>query len=141
MDPFQKPDPNQIMMQLACSLEKQLGIINFPLTVQYEESDRYYDTAVNIPEVSVQAFAVSDGTIAVGTESVTYGCHTMPNGDPGDPDDYEFNEEGSVPLYNYAKAVDMMLQLAVVGASRIVGDAAADQAMYEEWKKEKEEAV
>ncbi len=141
VNPFQKLDANKIMMKLAASLEKQIGIINFPLTVRFEESDGYQNTAVVIPEVDVQAFVVSDGTIAVGTESFTPGCRTMGNGDPGYPDEYDFNEEGSVPLHQYQKAVDMMLQLAVIGAASIIRDHIIDQKLHDEWIKETSEEI
>lgn len=133
MNVSQQLDPKIVMMKLATSLEKQIGIINFPLTVRYEEGDKYQDTAVVIPEVDVQAFHVSDGSIAVGTESFTPGCHTIPN---GDPDEHEFNEEGSVPLYDYQKAVNMMLQLAVVVAAEIVANTIVDQKLHDEWIEE-----
>ena len=141
MTPFQKPDPKQILMKLAVSLEKQIGIINFPLTVRYEDADEHQTIAVIIPELGVQAFLFSYGSIVVGTEELIHGCHSMLNGDPGYPDEYDFNEEGSVPLHHYYKAVDMMLQLAVVGAASIVRDHIIDQQMHDDWIKETSKEV
>ena len=65
----------------------------------------------------------------------------MPNCYPGYPDEHEFNEECSVPLYESQKAVDMMLQLAVVGAASIVRDHIIDQQMHDDWIKETSEEI
>lgn len=115
-------NPEVILQDLAKAITFFSDIIAPALTVEFNE-----ELSLDVPEAGVQVF-IEDDTILVGTAVTIPGCRTMPNGDPGYPDDYDFIEKGSFTLDKKNEAIDCIVGLIAVNLNNERAEAAAMEA-------------
>lgn len=76
--------------------------------------------------------SIEEDLIVVGQTIHIPGVHTMPNGDPGYPDEFDFAEAGSFTLDKKNDAIDCMIGLIAVELFKQAGECAAEEAYAEQ---------
>ena len=126
-------DPNVILMDMTKALQFYSGLLALPFSVETQLDDMIID----VPDYGLTIF-IDEEHIHVGELVVIPGVHSMPNGDPGYPDETDQVDRGSFTFDKKNDAINRAIAILAISMFNYHGEVESVEAYAEELAEEKE---
>ena len=128
-------DPNVILMDVAKAIQFYSGLLALPFGVEVQVDDMI----IEVPDYGLHIF-VDEEHIHVGEMILIPGIRTMPNGDPGFPDETDCVDRGSFTFDKKNDAINAAIAMLAVAMFNYSSDAVSMDAYAKELEAEREAA-